>query len=360
MNTVEELADKYNLPVRKIREGYFTAEYFNRTKDVVRTYGRSNEVTMQVFQRKNAILCGVEEALAILEVGSGEYIGTAEWDDHFEDLEIETLLDGQPIEPMDTVMHITGFYPYFAHLESLYLGVLARRTKVATNTRRCVEAAGEKPVLFFADRFDHFANQEGDGYAAVIGGAASVATPAMARHIDGMQAGGTTPHALIANFDGSVVNATNAFANVYPEVPLVPTVDFNNDCVRDSLAALQIHGENLAGVRLDTSGNMVDASIAWQFRTGGSPANVGDFKPTGVNPTLVENVRKALDKNDGQHVKIYVSGGFMPEKINAFESNGVPVDGYGVGSSLLAGQFDFTADIVKPIAKVGRRYRSIL
>jgi nicotinate phosphoribosyltransferase len=39
----------------------------------------------------------------------------------------------------------------------------------------------------------------------------------------------------------------------------------------------------------------------------------------------------------------------------------VPVDSYGVGSSLFSGRFDFTADIVnvdgRPMAKQGRSYR---
>ena len=39
----------------------------------------------------------------------------------------------------------------------------------------------------------------------------------------------------------------------------------------------------------------------------------------------------------------------------------VPVDAYGVGSSLFEGRFDFTADIVMvdgvPLAKQGRGYR---
>jgi nicotinate phosphoribosyltransferase len=56
-----------------------------------------------------------------------------------------------------------------------------------------------------------------------------------------------------------------------------------------------------------------------------------------------------------------VSGGFTVEKIRDFEGEGVPVDGYGVGSSLFQGRFDFTADVVlvdgKPCAKVGREYR---
>jgi nicotinate phosphoribosyltransferase len=60
-------------------------------------------------------------------------------------------------------------------------------------------------------------------------------------------------------------------------------------------------------------------------------------------------------------VKIVVSGGFTVEKIQAFEERGVPADVYGVGSSLIRGENDFTADVVltegKPCAKVGRRLR---
>jgi nicotinate phosphoribosyltransferase len=88
---------------------------------------------------------------------------------------------------------------------------------------------------------------------------------------------------------------------------------------------------------------------------------MGDFKPTGVNPQLVWNVRRALDREGFQHVKVVVSGGFTVEKIRQFEEQEVPVDMYGVGSSLFQGRFDFTADVVrvegKPLAKVGRSYR---
>ncbi len=60
-------------------------------------------------------------------------------------------------------------------------------------------------------------------------------------------------------------------------------------------------------------------------------------------------------------MKIVVSGGFDAERIREFEANGVPVDSYGVGSSLIRGDNDFTGDIVLtdglPSAKVGRTYR---
>jgi len=105
-------------------------------------------------------------------------------------------------------------------------------------------------------------------------------------------------------------------------------------------------------VRLDTSEAMVDRSVVPQM---------GDFDPGGVNPQLVRNVRSALDAGGFGHVRITVSGGFDPAKIRRFESERVPVDSYGVGSSLFAGRFDFTADIVttdgRPVAKQGRWYR---
>jgi nicotinate phosphoribosyltransferase len=89
---------------------------------------------------------------------------------------------------------------------------------------------------------------------------------------------------------------------------------------------------------------------------------MGDFVPTGVNERLVWKVREALDRDGSEHVKIVASGGFDVEKISRFERGGVPVDSYGLGSSLIRGSNDFTGDIVltdgRPSAKVGRRYRA--
>jgi nicotinate phosphoribosyltransferase len=98
---------------------------------------------------------------------------------------------------------------------------------------------------------------------------------------------------------------------------------------------------------------MVDRSL-WD--------ELGDFKPTGVNERLVRKVRDALDADGFERVKIVVSGGFDAEKIREFEARGVPVDSYGVGSSLIRGSNDFTGDIVltdgRPSAKAGRHFRS--
>jgi nicotinate phosphoribosyltransferase len=136
------------------------------------------------------------------------------------------------------------------------------------------------------------------------------------------------------------------------DVQLITLVDFDNDCVGTSLAVARALGARLGGVRLDTSEAMVDRSVV---------PLMGDFDPRGVNPQLVRNVRRALDAEGFQHVRITVSGGFDAVKIRRFEAEGVPVDSYGVGSSLFGGRFDFTADIVvvdqRPVAKQGRWHR---
>jgi len=337
--------ERFQLPVERMRSGYYSDKYFVRARDVLTAAGRNPRVTMQVFQKEHAWLGGVDEAIAILKTCL-----TNRYD--WSDLEVTALRDGDQVGPRETVMLITGPYVAFAHLETLYLGVLARRTRVATNTRRVVEAAWPKPVMFFPARFDHWLVQTGDGYAAHIAGAIGVSTDAQASWW-GSEGIGTVPHALIAAFGGDTVAATVAFADAMPsDVRIISLVDFDNDCVGTSLAVSRALGPRLHGVRLDTSESLVDASIV---------AQLGDSGPRGVNPQLVQNVRDALDTSGFKHVQITVSGGFDAEKIRRFETAGVPVDAYGVGSSLFGGRFDFTADIVlvegDPVAKRGRGYR---
>jgi nicotinate phosphoribosyltransferase len=337
--------ERFQLPVERMRDGYYSDKYFVRTRDVLLRTGRNPTVTMQVFQKQEAILGGVDEAIAILRTCLTD-------GHHWDELDVRTLRDGDRAAPRETVMFITGPYVAFAHLETLYLGVLARRTRVSTNTRRVVEAAWPKPVLFFPARFDHWLVQTGDGYAAHIAGAIGVSTDAQASWW-GSSGIGTVPHALIAACGGDTVAASRAIAEAMPpEIRIITLVDFENDCVATSLAVARALGPRLHGVRLDTSESMVDRSIV---------PLMGTFDPRGVNPQLVRNVRAALDGEGFTHVQITVSGGFNPDKIRRFEAENVPVDSYGVGSSLFAGGYDFTADIVivdgRPVSKTGRAYR---
>jgi nicotinate phosphoribosyltransferase len=341
----------FRLPVEKVRQGYYTDAYFNFTKQLLEEEGRTPRVTMQVFQKHASVLGGVDEAIAVLKLCSGRQ--TAEgWQDGWDELTVHALHEGDEIAPWETVMTIEGDYSLFAHLETVYLGCMARRTLVMRNVREVVEAAGGKPILFFPARHDHWLVQTGDGWAAHVAGAIGVSTDAQASWWGGRGVG-TVPHGLIAAYGGDTVAAARAFTQRFGgEMNIVVLVDFTNDSVRTALEVADALGDELWGVRLDTSGFMVDRSL-WH--------ELGEFKPTGVNPVLVERVREALDAAGHEGVRIAVSGGFDAQKIRQFEELGAPVHSYGVGSALLRGENDFTADVVRvdgrEAAKAGRSFK---
>jgi len=352
----------------RVKTGYYSDKYFNRTKDILESDNHHPILKMQIFQRnKNACVCGIDEAIEVLRLSLGS---------DFNKLTIKALHDGDIINAWESVMTIEGDYSLFAHLETVYLGALARGTKVATNVYRCVEAANGKPVLFFPARFDSYLVQAKDGYSYSVGMLAAgtkggiVSTDAQGEWW-GAQGSGTMPHGLIAAYNGNTVKAALKFCE-YTDINIkrIVLVDFDNDCVKTAVDVAQAMFEKykltkderykLTAVRLDTSGTMVDKSIRINMDVS---EYLGSFKPTGVNPLLVINVKTALidlaiDAKDKEERKFYrdigvvVSGGFNPEKIKMFEGAGSPSVGsyvmaYGVGSSLFGGNFDFTADIVQ-------------
>ncbi len=387
----------------RIKKGYYSDTYFNRTKDILEKDEYYPTLKMQVFQRNNdTCLCGIDEAIGIIRESLG---------DKFDQLKIMALHDGDIVNAWETVMTIEGNYALFAHLETVYLGALARGTKVATNVYRCVKEARGKPILFFPARFDTYLVQAKDGYSYNIGRGATkgggVSTDAQGEWW-GSKGLGTIPHALIAAYDGNTVRAALKFAeHTDPEVKRIVLVDYNNDCVNTTLAVADAFFTRylktkdkryeLFAVRLDTSGTMVDSSVRKDMDMN---EYLGSFKPTGVNPQLVRNVAYALKarvsgngalwmnpcnenklmlemlsimpdtdtyalaRNFFFNIGIVVSGGFTPKKIKEFESLNLPVAAYGVGSSLFSGNFDFTADIVQKLvngkwvhnAKKGRKY----
>jgi nicotinate phosphoribosyltransferase len=337
----------FDLPVEKMREGYYTDAYFNHARATLLRDARHPRVVMQVFQKKHSYLGGMDEAIAILKLCSHD------WDA----LTVHALYDGDELAPWETVMTIEGDYTLFAHLETLYLGVLARRSLITTNTVSVLRAANGKPIIFMPARHDHHRVQTGDGYAAyvagrVVGAPIGVTTDEQASWWGGRGIG-TVPHSLIASYGGNTVLAATKFAEWATEdINITVLVDFENNSVEMALEVARALGPRLWGVRLDTSEALVDRSL-W--------GELGDFNPTGVNARLVRNVRDALDSDGFEQVKIVASGGFTIDKIRDFEENAVPVDAYGVGSSLIRGSNDFTADIVltdgRPSAKVGRSYK---
>jgi nicotinate phosphoribosyltransferase len=340
----------FRLPVDRIRHGYYSDAYFLYTKQLLEEEDHHPRVTMQVFQKKESVLGGIDEAIALVKLCAG-HSQDGEWIVGWEQLEVHALHEGDTISARETVMTIEGDYSLFAHLETAYLGVLARRTLVMSNVREVVQAAGGKQIFYFPARHDHWLVQTGDGWSAHVAGAIGVSTDAQASWWGGRGVG-TIPHSLIAAYGGDTVRAARVFAERFHEdMNITVLVDFENHSVDTALQVAEALGPRLWGVRLDTSEDMVDRSLLDEL---------GGFKPNGVNPRLVEKVRGALDGAGYGEVRIVASGGFNAQRIREFESSDVPVDAYGVGSSLIRGDNDFTADVVlldgRPCAKAGRHY----
>lgn len=342
----------FNLPLERIRDGYYSDAYFVNTKHLLEHDGHHPRALMQVFQKRRSVLGGIDEAIAILRECSGSRAPDGSWIGGWDELEVHALYEGDEIAPWETALTIEGDYSLFAHLETVYLGALARRTLIMRNVREVVEAAAGKQIFYFPARHDHWLVQTGDGWAAHIAGAIGVSTDAQASWWGGRGIG-TVPHGLIAAYGGDTVLAARKFADRYAgEMNVTVLADFENDSVATSLAVADALGDDLWGVRLDTAGTLVDRSL-WE--------DMGDFDPRGVNPRLIEKVRSALDAAGHSRVRIVASGGFDAARIREYERLGIPVDAYGVGSSLIRGDNDFTADVVKidgrDCAKAGRSYR---
>jgi len=430
-------AETFKLDVARMRRGWYSDKYFDNIVTLLSGLVREGytfagqsealaargvrlddvhtgdiEVEMQWFTRRApfSVVVGVDKALAMLKECTGHFDEAGEWVPTYDTLEVTAVQDGF-VAPyggdpnvVTPVLKVRGRYRDFAPLETPTLGALTRNTRVATNVYEVLHAARGKEVLFFPARFDAHEVQAGDGYAYHIAvqlfnqtyGHAVTSSVSTDEQGDwwGGAGGGTVAHAAIACFLGDTAETVLQFARVLPpHIPRIALVDFNNDCVGDSIATMKAlfarhmelvnQGEReeaqkyvLYGVRPDTGGNLIDKSIE----------PLGDRRlDKGVNPRLVFTLRREIDrayeswdipfqwleraKAYCKNVKITVTGGFTPRKIREFEENNVPADVYGVGSYLFSNSVedgtnnDFTADIVRvklggqwhDLAKVGRR-----
>ena len=325
----------------RIGEGFFSANYFLKSRNIVLHQNPGHIVTCQWFQRRDDVmLCGVDESLAVIQ----------EFAVHPENLEIEALNDGDIINYGEPVLKVRGKYEDFGFLESLIDGILARRSSVATNTLKVVRALKGAPTFSMADRQDDYLTQPGDGYASYVAGIKAFSTDAQGQWVS-VKGMGTMPHALIQLCGGDVCKASDIYLAEYPDKPVTALIDYNNNVTVDAVLLARHLGEKLGAIRVDTSKSLIDHYFDDKDTSG--------FDPHGVCKELIYALREALDKEGFQHVKIIVSSGFTAEKIDEWTNEGVPVNMYGVGTTLVNNTtVGFTGDLVeldgKPQAKEGR------
>jgi nicotinate phosphoribosyltransferase len=316
-------------PAAEVMSGETADVYFDRAQRILEAEHLDPVVSMEVFAREDAVLCGAEEALSYLR----EILGNGARHDPLP--VVESLHDGDLIGPKEVVMRITARYSAFGLYETALLGILSQSTGWATAARKVVEAAAPVPVIGFGARHVHPSVADQMDYASVIGGCVGASTPAGAG-MAGLSPTGTMPHALILIF-GDTVRAAEAFdRHIDPEVPRIVLVDTFKDEAEESVRVADALGDRLWGVRLDT------------------PSERGR-----VTADLVKEVRARLDLAGHPAVKIVVSGGIDVDRIAYFKAAGAPIDSFAVGSAISdASPIDFTGDLKeidgRPIAKRGR------
>ena len=249
-------------------------------------------------------------------------------------------------------MTIEGDYSLFAHLETVYLGCWRGARWSCATSREVVEAARGKPIFYFPARHDHWLVQTGDGWSAHVAGAIGVSTEAQASWWGGRGIG-TVPHGLIAAYGGDTVKAAKVFADRYhDEMNITVLVDFDNDSVGTALQVAQALGPEAVG---RAAGHLRASRRPRAVRRDGWLPG----RPASIRAWSRRSARRSTTAGFPD-VRIVASGGFTVARIREFEAAGVPVDAYGVGSSLIRGENDFTADVVmvegRPCAKVGRAY----
>ena len=327
---------------KKLGEGFYAANYFLKSREIVAKYAPNHIVTMQFFQRTDdAKLCGVDEAIALIHTFAKSP----------QNLDIYALNDGDIIQANEPVLKVTGRYEDFGFLESMIDGILARRTSVCTNVYWVMKELKGTDIFSMADRQDDYQTQIGDGYASYVAGIRKVSTDAQGYWWGGKGVG-TMPHALIELCGGDIIKASDLYHQTYPNEQVTALIDYHNNVVHDSVMLAKHLGKTLRAVRVDTSKALIDHYFDDKDTSG--------FDPHGVCKELIFALRKALDDNGFQHVKIIVSSSFTKEKIREWVQLGVPVDTYGVGTSFVNNMTcGFTGDLVEldgqPEAKEGRK-----
>src|SRR5262245_26571029 len=94
------------VPSREILSGDSSDVYFSRAEDILAKENLDPEVVMEVFGRRDAVLCGIDEAKVLLAHALAE-------NGHADKVTVEALADGDLITPKEVVMRIRAPYRAF-------------------------------------------------------------------------------------------------------------------------------------------------------------------------------------------------------------------------------------------------------
>jgi putative nicotinate phosphoribosyltransferase len=228
---------------------------------------------------------------------SGDIWGYAEGDCYF---------------PGSPILVVEGTFGEAVILETLILSVFNHDCAIAAAASRMVHAAGDRPLIEMGSRRTHEMAAVAAARAAYLTGFATTSNLAAGR-LYGVPTAGTSAHAFTLLHDSERHAFTAQLASSGSATTLL--VD-TYDVERAVRTAVELAGPALGAVRLDS----------------------GDLG------TVAREVRALLDSLGAHQTRIVVTGDLDEYAIAALAA--APVDGYGVGTSLVTGSGAPTAALV--------------
>jgi nicotinate phosphoribosyltransferase len=220
--------------------------------------------------------------------------------------------EGDCYFPGSPILVVEGTFAEAVLLETVSLSILNHDCAIASAASRMVTAAGGRPLIEMGSRRTHERAAVASARAAYIVGFASTSN-LRARYEFGIPSAGTSAHAFTLVHDSE----RHAFATQLSSLGKATTLLVDTYDVRRAVrTAVEVAGRDLGAVRIDS----------------------GDL------PVLARQVRKLLDELGAVHTRIILTGDLDEFSIAALGA--VPVDGYGVGTSLVTGSGAPTAALV--------------
>jgi nicotinate phosphoribosyltransferase len=226
--------------------------------------------------------------------------------------------EGDCFFPGSPIVVVEGTFAEAVLLETVTLSILNHDCAIASAASRMVTAAGERPLIEMGSRRTHEWAAVASARAAYIAGFASTSN-LRARLEYGVPSAGTSAHAFTLVHD----NERHAFATQIEALgPATTLLVDTYDVPRAVRTAVEVAGPELGAVRIDS----------------------GDL------PVVARQVRAELDSLGALKTRIILTGDLDEYSIAALGA--VPVDGYGVGTSLVTGSgAPTTALVYKLVAR---------
>src|SRR5271169_5715224 len=223
--------------------------------------------------------------------------------------------EGDCYFPGSPILVVEGTFAEAVLLETVTLSILNHDCAIASAASRMVTAAGQRPLIEMGSRRTHEQAAVASARAAYVAGFASTSN-LRARQEYGVPSAGTSAHAFTLVHD----NERQAFATQVEALGKATTLLVDTyDVPRAVRTAIEVAGQDLGAVRIDS----------------------GDL------PVLARQVRALLDSLGAVSTRIILTGDLDEYSIAALGA--VPVDGYGVGTSLVTGSEAPTAALGKKL-----------